>query len=336
MSNGLFSNFEKRDKMSGKILVPLKNDMYIDQYIELGADEFYIGFNDKGWYNQFGKYCDINRMSGYKKIANPLSFEEMLKVIELVKTRKKKIYVTFNAGIYHDYVYEQLEIYLYQLAQINVDGIIVSDENIIKLAHKYGLNVILSTMAGVYNEDILKYYVNLGVKRVIIPRDVTIQELKSMKLSFPQIEFEVFLMRNGCVFSDSNCLGLHMIECGALCTWLKNSEKKHISLYKNFNDIHNYELNHFLYNNTFHINACGLCSIYDLENIGVCAYKIVGRGDDIEGIKRDIKNVKDNLNIAKKSQSKKNYLKNMIFPENRYEICKLGLNCYYPESRFKK
>ena len=322
--------------MSGKILVPLKNALHVDEYIELGADEFYIGFDDIDWYERFGEYCDINRMSGYRKIANPLSFVEMLDVIKFVKARDKKIFVTFNANLYHDYVYDQLENYLKQLRNSGVDGIIVSGGNIINLVLSYGMEAILSTMVGIYNEDILRYYANSGIKRVIIPRDVTIDELKAMKLAFPQVEFEVFLMRNGCIFSDSNCLGLHKSECGALCTWLKNSEKKHISFYKDFKHIHNYELNHFLYNNVFHSNACGLCSIYDLEKAGVHAYKIVGRGDDIEGIKRDIKNVKANLVIAGNSKSRREYLKNMVFPENRKDICKLGLNCYYPESRFGK
>ena len=101
--------------MSGKILVPLKNALHVDEYIELGADEFYIGFDDIDWYERFGEYCDINRMSGYRKIANPLSFVEMLDVIKFVKARDKKIFVTFNANLYHDYVYDQLENYLKQL-----------------------------------------------------------------------------------------------------------------------------------------------------------------------------------------------------------------------------
>lgn len=58
------------------VLVPLNNISHIDDYIEAGAKEFYIGFYDEAWWEKFGEYADINRLTGFKKDANPYSFEE--------------------------------------------------------------------------------------------------------------------------------------------------------------------------------------------------------------------------------------------------------------------
>ena len=72
-----------------KILVPVNNSDYIDRYIECGADEFYLGFYDEQWENKFGKYADINRMSGFGKLANKYNFEEAMKLAAYIKKRGK-------------------------------------------------------------------------------------------------------------------------------------------------------------------------------------------------------------------------------------------------------
>ena len=54
-------------------------------YIAAGAGEFYIGFYDNAWWERFGEYADINRMSGFKKDANPYSLEEVGEIIKNVK-----------------------------------------------------------------------------------------------------------------------------------------------------------------------------------------------------------------------------------------------------------
>ena len=54
-----------------KILVPLNNRSRLKDLVEAGADEFYMGFHDEDWVKEFGDFTEINRMSGFKKYANP-------------------------------------------------------------------------------------------------------------------------------------------------------------------------------------------------------------------------------------------------------------------------
>ena len=80
-----------------KILVPLSNVEYIDKYIDAGADELYLGFHDKNWNLKFGKYADINRMSGFAERANPFSFEQLLEIIEIIKEKNKGVFITTSS-----------------------------------------------------------------------------------------------------------------------------------------------------------------------------------------------------------------------------------------------
>ena len=63
-----------------KILVPLNSEECLEEYVEAGADELYMGFYDEKWFETFGEYADINRMSGFKEKANRYDFEGMLRM----------------------------------------------------------------------------------------------------------------------------------------------------------------------------------------------------------------------------------------------------------------
>ena len=63
----------------------------------------------------------------------------------------------------------------------------------------------------------------------------------------------------------------------------------------------------------------------------VTACKIVGRLDNHGKVLDDIKLVRDNIEIAKKSSSEEEYMSNMILPDNSETICSRGYSCYFPE-----
>lgn len=91
-----------------KILVPLNDWECLQPYADAGADEFYIGFYDQNWFERFGNYADINRMSGFRKYANKYSFEEMISCASQAHALKKAIFVTLNANCYSQ---EELDYY---------------------------------------------------------------------------------------------------------------------------------------------------------------------------------------------------------------------------------
>ncbi|SFR80004.1 peptidase U32 family protein [Anaeromicropila populeti] len=318
-----------------KVLVPLNNREHIDDYLKAGAGEFYIGFYDKAWVERFGDYADINRLTGYKEDANPFDFDTILEIIEEVKNKGIMIYVTFNSSMYSGEQLEFIRQYFTRLQKTRVDGVIVSCMELMELARETGVAAVVSTISGVYNSDIVKFYKERGAKRIILPRDLLVEEIGTISAALPDMEYEVFMMRNGCSFSDSNCLGLHRQEMCAICSSLRNSKKEVLTNEKGFQPLHNTEWNNFIYNHFFHQDACGLCALYQFVKMGIAACKIVGRSDEWEAICHDIAFVKKNIDIAEKCESEEEFLEEMAFPNSRKAICKMGLSCYYPEIRFQ-
>ena len=318
-----------------KILVPLNNREDVKAFSTAGANELYLGFYDEQWTETFGIYSDINRMSGFGKLANKYSFSEILSIIQDIRTENMDAFVTMNANVYSGEALKWIEEHYFPaLIEVGVSGVIVSTEDIAKKAIKAGLQVVASTMMGLYNTDIINYYHSIGIKRMIVPRDLSLNEIAMIRKTVPNIDLEVFFMRNGCVFSDAYCLGTHRKECGSTCGSLKALNKKIVSSSSSFRFRHSVELNDLLYHSYFHHDACGMCALYRMEELGVTALKIVGRADMPGSVAEDIRLTKENMEILKECNSEEEYLEKMILPQNSYKQCKLGLSCYYPEVRF--
>lgn len=320
-----------------KILVPVSNTEYIDKFIDAGADEFYLGFHDDNWIDKFGKYADINRMSGFAERANPFTFEQLTKVTEDLKNKDKGVFVAINANEYSaEQIRYMTEHYFCRLKEVGVDGVIMSDADAICAAEKAGLNPVASTMCAIYNEDIARIYRDMGVNRMILPRDLSLKEIEQICSAMPEIHFEAFFMRNGCIFSDCYCLGMHRPECGATCTYTRYGKSTYTHMYKSFADHNAVDVNDYLYRTAFHIDACAMCALYRLNAIGIQSLKIVGRADDWDSVCRDIELTKKNIEIMEKADSEDDYLNNMIFTDNFPSKCREGISCYYPEVRFKE
>lgn len=321
--------------LSMKILAPLSSIEYIDPYIKAGADELYLGFYDEQWNTCFGEYSDINRMSGFGKRANLYSFKQAVEIIKVIKNKGGKAFVTMNANGYSKEQVSFMENnYFPLLRDTETDGIILSDINAITAAVKSELHPIASTMCAIYNSDIANVYYQSGVKRMILPRDLSLSELAGICNSFPDVQFEAFFMRNGCIFSDSYCLGMHRPECGATCTYTRYGVNKYMHCYSDFYDYLDADLNDYLYRMAFHLDACAMCALYRLNQIGIGSLKIVGRADDFKGICKDIELTRHNIKIMNQSANEQEYLEKMIFPQNFPQKCRMGFSCYYPEIRF--
>lgn len=310
-------------------LVPLNGAQNIQLYAAAGAKEMYSGFYDSAWEEAFGPGADLNRMSGFGRSANALSFQELLTAVQEARALGCSFYVTFNASSYSAQALPWLHAYFTQLAWAGTDGVILSGPEYIELAHACGLRAVASTMCGIYNSRIAGLYAQWGMDRLILPRDLSLDELRQIMMEYPQLEYEVFLMRNGCVFSDSHCLGVHGMDCGALCGELREASRT-LGGRGGLNAQSAFEVSD-LHCNVFHKYACGQCALWDLEQMGECAYKIVGRSDGSQALAEDVALTAANIEIARACSTREEYLQNMR--PNPYEdiVCDRGLNCYYPE-----
>lgn len=337
-------------------LVPVNDRAYLKQYADAGGEEFYIGFHDQAWSDRFGCAADLNRMTGFGSQANPYSFEEVLGIVEEVRALGKKLYVTFNANFYDRARLDFIFGYFERLAEVGAAGVIVSVPEAVQPAADCGLEVVASTMCGVYNASIARFYRELGCSRVIIPRDCSLADIEAVMEAEPELEYEAFLMRNGCIFADGLCLGRHARERSALCWDVRHAEREFFVAsggegvggapaggtgsapgeVRSASELAMAARENNEAYGRFHQTACGLCAVYRLLHAGVSAAKIVGRSDDSSFILRDIRAVARNVAIARDCADEREYLARMHVPPERERCCADGLSCYYPEVRFPR
>lgn len=316
------------------ILVPLSDPDYLDRYAAAGADEFYAGFLDLEWSMAFGPHADINRMSGFGPVANCASFDELLFAAQLVADAGKRLYVPFNAPAYTARQLGYQRYYYKWLARYGARGVIVSQPEQVGMALEYGLEPVVSTLGAAYNELVVRRWASLGARRVILPRDLGLAEIEAIVRACPGLEYEAFLMRNGCRFSDAYCLGKHGGSGqGGLCAYLRRANKVVREAVPGAVDLGDAEATSRLYCERFHERACGLCGLWRLVQAGVTSFKVVGRSDDPEDMDWSIALAAHNLRLARSCASEAEYLARMERPADR-ATCDRGLNCYYPEARF--
>ena len=317
-----------------QILAPLNSLKNLDRLIALGADEFYLGFEDAEWNKRFGQYHELNKMSSIKG-SDISAWEDLPRVIETVKKTGKPCFVTING---FSYTNEQIEFFdkrFRVMADIGVDGIILGAPELFGIARQYHLAVHASSMCNVYNELLVDYYREQGAKRIILPRDLPLKDIGALKHYAPDMEFEVFLMRVGCRYSDPNCLCLHGGKYGGICGYLNRSERVLYSRRTSFEEKHDFSVTNDLYERMFHVYpACGLCAIYDLVAAGIDACKIVGRYENTDEVAEDVRLIRLNIDVAKHSGNREEFLDNMTTHTLHRERCYLSLGCYYPEARF--
>ena len=203
-----------------ELLAPAGNLEKAKIALMYGADAVYVG----------GKQFSLRAR------ASNFSVEEIGDLVEFAHGLNKKVYVTMNI-IPHDDDLNNLESYLKDLERVKVDAIIVSSLYIIRKAIEVapGLEVHLSTQKSTTNVETINYYKNHGVSRVVLAREVTLDEMTYIS-SQTDIELEVFIHGGMCSSYSGHCvLSNYMTNrdanrggCAHSCRWnyslVKNDE----------------------------------------------------------------------------------------------------------------
>lgn len=176
-----------------------------------GADAVYVG----------GKQFSLRAR------ASNFTIENLEELVKFAGELNKKVYVTTNI-IPHDEDLEGLEEYLLNLESIGVTAIITSSLYIIKTALRIApkLEVHLSTQMSTTNSSTISFYKDLGISRVVLGREVTLDEMKKIS-SNTDLELEVFIHGGMCVSYSGKCvLSNHLTMrdanrggCAHSCRW---------------------------------------------------------------------------------------------------------------------
>lgn len=197
--------------MKYELLAPAGNLEKACIALRYGADAVYVG----------GKKFSLRAR------ASNFDIKDIKELCEFAKKMGKKVYVTMNI-IPHDSDFEGLDEYLMALDECGVNAIIVSSPYIIERAKELvpNIEVHISTQTSITNVSTIKYYESLGAKRVVLAREVTLEEMKEIK-SKTNMPIEVFIHGGMCVSYSGRCvLSNHMTlrdanrgGCAHSCRW---------------------------------------------------------------------------------------------------------------------
>ena len=132
---------------------------------------------------------------GLRAFAGNFTDEEIVKAVKIAHEQKKKVYVTINI-IAHDRDFEGLKEYLRFLEEAKVDAVIVADIGMLQFVrvHAPMLDVHVSTQANVINSYAANLMVDLGAKRLILARELSLEEIKNIRKNISsKVEIEVFV-----------------------------------------------------------------------------------------------------------------------------------------------
>ena len=171
-----------------ELLAPAGNMESFYAAINAGADAVYLS----------------GKNFGARALASNFTNEELIKVIEYAHIHNRKVYITVNTLIYETEINNLLE-YIHFLHMNNVDAIIVQDLGIINLLHQKfpNLEIHASTQINTHNNNTLEILKNNGVKRVVLARESSLDEINKMD---SDIEKEIFIHGALCMCYSGQCL----------------------------------------------------------------------------------------------------------------------------------
>lgn len=144
--------------------------------------------------------------------------DNMKVCVDLVHSLGAKAYLTLNIYSFNSDI-EKLVSKVDIIKDANPDGILVSDFGVLSTVKKYlpDIDIHISTQANTLNSAAVKFWQDLGAKRVVLARELSIPEIAQIKRDVPDMELEVFVHGSQCVSFSGRCL---------LSDYMTNGERK--------------------------------------------------------------------------------------------------------------
>ena len=251
-------------KRNIELLAPAGNMEKLKTVIHYGADAVFLGgkaFNLRAASHNFGK-------------------EELIASVQYAHSLSKKVYVALNI-IAHNREISALPQYIKFLEEAGVDAVIVADLGVMGLVKEHSnLPIHISTQSSTANWKAVEMLKQMGAKRVVLAREVTLVEIAEIKKRVPDIELEVFVHGSMCMAYSGRCMiSQYMTSrdgnrgaCSNACRYKYNvmEEKRPGEYFPVYED----ESGSYLYNSK---DLCTIEFIEKLLDAGVDGLKIEGR-----------------------------------------------------------
>ncbi|MCI9354647.1 MAG: U32 family peptidase [Firmicutes bacterium] len=231
-----------------------------------GADAVYIG----------------GEAYGLRAKAKNFDMEKMKEGIDFAHAYGVKVYVTAN--IYaHNADFEGMADYFKQVEKIGADAVLISDLGVFSVAKEAApnLEIHVSTQANNTNYKSAQMWHQLGAKRIVVARELSLKEIKQIRQNIPQdMEIEAFVHGAMCISYSGRCLLSNYLSgrdankgaCAHPCRWKYHLVEE--TRPGEYMPIEENERGTYIYNSK---DLCMLEHIPDLVDAGVVSLKIEGR-----------------------------------------------------------
>lgn len=205
--------------------------------------------------------------------ASNFTIEDIKEGCKFAHKYGAKIHVTCNI-VMHEADIDGILEYLKALEEAKVDCIIASSLAILKLVKKYTkMEAHVSTQASTLNQEAVSFFKEIGVDRVVLARELSLEEIEVVKKS-TDLDLEVFIHGGMCVSYSGRCmLSNNMTNrdanrggCAHSCRW-------NYDLYSN-DELINPEGDYFAMSSK---DLCAVKAIPKLMDLGINSFKIEGR-----------------------------------------------------------
>ena len=249
-----------------ELLVPASSLEVLKVAVIYGADAVYIG----------------GEAFGLRAKAKNFSKEDMREGIAFAHAHGVKVYVTVNI-LAHNRDLEGVREYLQELKEIGPDALIIADPGIFMYAKEICPEIErhISTQANNTNYETYRFWYNLGAKRVVSARELSLEEIREIRAHIPDdMEIETFIHGAMCISYSGRCLLSNFMAgrdanqgaCTHPCRWKYSvvEEKRpgeYMPVFENERG-------------TFIFNSKDLCMVEHMEDIltsGIDSLKIEGR-----------------------------------------------------------
>ncbi|MFA6991865.1 MAG: U32 family peptidase C-terminal domain-containing protein [Candidatus Gracilibacteria bacterium] len=281
-----------------ELLVPAGNLDKLKIGLMYGADAFYLGMPS------FSMRSRINNFTQ----------DSLLEGIELVRKARKKFYITVNIYPRGNKVDAFKKHIKFLKDTIKPDALIVADPGIFEMIKEYypKAEIHMSVQANVLNYRAVKFWLNQGASRIILPRELMLSEIKEIHKEVPKMELEFFVHGAICMAYSGRCLLSNYMTgrdsnqgiCAHSCRW-KYKVHQEVVLEEEMRPgeymaIEEDEHGTYIMNSK---DMCLLPFLKDLADAGICSFKVEGRNKTeyyLATITRAYRRAIDDMMVGKK------------------------------------
>ena len=182
---------ESRPLSVPELVIPAGSMEALDAALQCGADAVYLG----------------GEVFSLRAKAHNFALPEMKVAVEKAHAAKRKVYVTVNAFVHEDGLNDASR-FLEALNDITPDALIVADTGVFMMARRIcpALPVHISTQANNVNHETFLFWYDLGVRRIVAARELSLKEIAQIKRAIPaDMEIECFVHGAMCMAYSGRC-----------------------------------------------------------------------------------------------------------------------------------